>query len=214
MIKNKSSDIKQFKRYQEVLGKDAPKILKGFKDIKYNNIDEWSSLKSEYSKVNYYNKVISNEPKITSDLRMISDDSGVELVGLDFRLKSKDSYLRKVGTDSRNTLDLQVIKETIENTNDIIRYTFQDEGSKLVDSYRNINNALVKEGYSNIRVKNFWNNKLSAYKGVNCIYSNSSGQKFEVQFHTPESFNLKNNELHKLYEEQRLDSTSIERKKK
>ena len=67
MIKNKSSDRKQFNKYKEVLGKESPKTLKDFKDIKYNNINEWNNLKAQYRKINYYNKVIKNEPNITLD---------------------------------------------------------------------------------------------------------------------------------------------------
>ena len=107
---------------------------------------------------------------------------------------------------------MKKINETILNTNDIIRYTYQAPGDNLVDKYFEVTKELLDEGYSEIKVKNFWMNKLSAYKGVNCIYEHPDGQRFEVQFHTPESFKLKNGELHKLYEEARLDNTSSERK--
>ena len=49
------------------------------------------------------------------------------------------------------------------------------------------------------------------YKGINTTIT-KNGQVFELQFHTEQSFNLKNNELHKLYEEAREISTSTERR--
>lgn len=204
MIKNKSSDKKQHKLYKEVLGKEAPKSLKEFKDLKYNNNEKYKTLKADYRKINYYNKVIANEPAITSDLKQVSNSTGVELVGLDFRLKSKESYLRKVNTDSDNSLDLQVVKDTIENTNDIIRYTYQVPHEELVDRYFEVNKCLHEKGYEQIKLKNTWTIKSNPYKGVNCNYVSLNGQKFEIQYHTPESFELKNGELHNLYEGWRI----------
>ncbi|MDU5106522.1 minor capsid protein [Clostridium sp.] len=204
MIKNKSSDRKQFNNYKEVLGKESPKALKDFKDIKYNKINEWNNLKAQYRKINYYNKVIKNEPNITLDLKEISNNSGSELVGLDFRLKSKESYLRKVNTDSKNSLEPDIIKNVIEDTNDIIRYTYQSSYKDLTNKYFEINNALNEKGYNQIKLKNTWLVKSNPYKGVNCNYVAPSGQKFEIQYHTPESFELKNGELHSLYEKWRV----------
>lgn len=212
MIRNKSADRSQFNKYKEVLGKESPKTLKDFTELKYNNIKEWNILKAQYRKLNYYDKVIKNEPTITLDLKEISNNTGTELVGLDFRLKSKESYLRKVNTDSKKSLNPEIIKDTIENTNDIIRYTYQSSYKNLTSKYFEINEALKDKGYSQIKLKNYWNDKTSAYKGVNCNYINQNGQKFEVQFHTAESFELKNNELHKFYEEFRLDITPDERR--
>lgn len=45
MIKNKSSDRNQFNDFKDVLGKESPKTLKDFQDLKYNNIEEWNLVK-------------------------------------------------------------------------------------------------------------------------------------------------------------------------
>ena len=55
-----------------------------------------------------------------------------------------------------------------------------------------------------MRIKNTWNNEDEMYKGINITIKNPNGQKFELQFHTEESFNLKNNENHEIYEKTRL----------
>lgn len=39
------SDIIQMKRYQKILGKDAPKTLEEFQELKYNKPDEWRLVK-------------------------------------------------------------------------------------------------------------------------------------------------------------------------
>ena len=45
MIKNKSSDREQLKRFKKVLDNESPKTLKEFQDLKYNNSKEWKDLK-------------------------------------------------------------------------------------------------------------------------------------------------------------------------
>ena len=46
MIKNKSSDRKQYERYKNILGKVAPKSFSEFRKLKYNNSNEWNRLKA------------------------------------------------------------------------------------------------------------------------------------------------------------------------
>jgi hypothetical protein len=61
-------------------------------------------------------------------------------------------------------------------------------------------------------VKNTWGSVNPTYKGVNTVWEAPSGEKFELQFHTQESFALKQGRLHELYEEDRQMSTTKERK--
>ena len=56
MIKNKASDIKQYEKYKEILGKDAPKSFDGFRDLKYNDINGYETIKSDYKYQNMINK--------------------------------------------------------------------------------------------------------------------------------------------------------------
>ncbi len=211
-IINRATDKDQLQRYKKVLGKDAPKSLAAFQELKYNDSERWNGLKADYRKVNAYNKIIANEPPITADLKAISESTGVEMVGLEYRLKTKSSYLRKVDADSMSSLKSKIIDETIAGTHDVIRYTYQNTADKLVDSYKIVSNELAKKGYEEFKVKNFWLDKQNPYNGINCNYRSPDGQSFEIQFHTPESFGLKNGELHKMYEEFRDVETTAERK--
>lgn len=206
------NDYKQYERYREVCGEEVPKTFEKFRDMKYNEAGKWKQAQAVYRKTNAYNKIIANEPAITADLTKISNDTGVPMVGLEYRVKTKKSFMRKVGTDSQHSLDTQVITDTIKSTNDVIRYTYQDNALNLSNSYKDVTDALAKKGYKAVRVKNTWLDKRSAYKGVNCIFQSPDGQKFEIQFHTPESFKVKDGPMHKLYEEARKDTTSPERR--
>ncbi|KXG78277.1 minor capsid protein [Thermotalea metallivorans] len=211
-IRNEATDRKQHKKYRRILGDDVPKSFDKFQELKYNNIERWNKIKGDYQKLNAYEKIVAHEPKITADLQDISKSTEVEMVGLEYRLKSKESYMRKVNSDSKNSLDSKIIDDTIANTNDVIRYTYQADGDKLVDAFTAVTREMEAKGYLRHKLKNTWSDKRNPYKGINGIFVSPEGQKFEVQFHTPESFELKNGKLHKLYEEYRLDSTTPERK--
>ncbi len=52
----------------------------------------------------------------------------------------------------------------------------------------------------------------TGYRGINLTVLSSQKQKFEIQFHTAESFNLKT-ESHEFYEEFRNPKTSAKRKR-
>ncbi|MEM5817462.1 MAG: minor capsid protein [Desulfitobacterium hafniense] len=201
---NLSSDQEQYSRYKNILGKDAPKTFDDFQNIKYTETEKWSHLKADYRKLNAYEKIVTKEPEITKDLKAVAESTGTELVGLEYRLKSKESYLRKVALDSKDSFDSKIISDTISSTNDVIRYTYQASHDKLVSRYALVNEELAKKGYTLVKLKNTWPIKADPYKGVNCTYKDPNGQKFEVQFHTPESFELKNGEMHGLYEKWRL----------
>lgn len=58
MIKNKASDRKQYSKYKEILGKDAPKSFTDFREMKYNDSNEWNFLKINYVDTKRYNKII------------------------------------------------------------------------------------------------------------------------------------------------------------
>lgn len=55
MIKNKSSDRKQYNKYKEVLGKEVPMSFIDFRELKYSNIEEWNELKSRFRVEEYNN---------------------------------------------------------------------------------------------------------------------------------------------------------------
>jgi len=156
------------------------------------NIDE---------ELEHYNKILSYEPKITEFITDMASKLSMNIEGLEYRIKSKDSYLRKL--------------EDIENEDeirDIIRYTYSDEpnilSNKIIQSIEEFNT----KGYNTIKIKNTWIDDFTPYKGINTIVETPNGITFELQYHTPESFNLKNGQLHKLYEKQRIikDTTSDE----
>lgn len=168
----------------------------------------------------HYAKSVVKEPKITADLQRAVKKTGGELTGLDFRLKTEKSYTRKVEKeiiDINKAAAKRGIKYTatqadaVSNMRDVVRYTSLSSKKTLVRDFNDIISGLDKDGYKLVRVKNTFKPN-APYKGINCILQDPDGYCFELQFHTPQSFELKNGILHELYEKERLVTTSAAEK--
>ncbi|MFD0417907.1 ATP nucleotide 3'-pyrophosphokinase [Streptomyces sp. NPDC127108] len=151
------------------------------------------------------------EPSISRDVRAAANLSGADLVGFDHRLKSPDSLKRKVATDLKehpeNTVD-----QALDRLNDAVRYTLQWPDGDYVTGVSIASEVLSAWGNDTTKWSNTWG-RAQGYKGLNSGWrAPDSRQRFEVQFHTPAS-KYAQEETHKLYEEQRLPTTSPERKK-
>ncbi len=125
MIKNKSSDRKQFNEFKEVLGKDSPKILKDFQDLKYNDIKEWELIKD------YVKSRESNMISVFSsfrDFKKYKNIIDVEIIGVTtsdgIKIKSQSKHFveRVLGTSydpdkerPRDGVEVEIIKDTLIN---------------------------------------------------------------------------------------------------
>ncbi|MFV0344306.1 MAG: minor capsid protein, partial [Anaerocolumna sp.] len=194
--KNRFSDKKQYEDFKQKLGAEhLPKSFDEFQNLKYNDIDEYGILKAQAKGMTYYNKAVLNEPDITSKVKQVAETSGMEKLGLEYRIKEKDSFLEKVRKNYNPEGNEYEIK-------DIVRYTLGSGADSLSEKTLKVIDMFDQEGYNTIKVKNTWGHN-SSYNGINTFIKAPSGQVFEIQYHTQESFDLKNGELHKLYEKQR-----------
>ena len=75
-----------------------------------------------------------------------------------------------------------------------------------VRGYYDIKARLDGFGHEMYQSKNSWG--ATEYKGINTRWVTQEGQRFEVQFHTPESFHAKQNVTHRAYERLRNLLTS------
>jgi SPP1 gp7 family putative phage head morphogenesis protein len=198
-IKNVSADQKQYDEYKQRLGaENLPKTFDKFQDMKYaTDTTEYGVLKAQVKGMSYYDKAITNEPEITDHVKKVAEATEMDMGGLDKRIKSKDTYLEKIQRKYKPNGNEYEVK-------DIIRYTYTSNPLDLskktlnaIDTHRNM-------GYNTIEIDNSWLNDKNPYKGINTTVQAPNGQKFEIQYHTPESFELKNGEMHNLYEKQRL----------
>lgn len=65
MIKNRSSDAKQYEKYKEVIGKKAGKSLADFQEIKYNKPEEWEDIHIRYKDTKLKEKIRSDSTNKT-----------------------------------------------------------------------------------------------------------------------------------------------------
>ena len=205
-LKNAGADQIQYNDYKQKLGAEyLPKTLEDFQNLKYNDIDEYGILKAQYKGMTYYNKAIENEPEITNRVKKIADNVGMDTAGLEYRIKGKDSYLRKIRSKYSPDGNEYEVKDILRYTYTSIPEDMTGKSLKAMDLYKDV-------GYNTIEVKNYWLNDMDPYQGINTTITAPGGQKFELQYHTPESFELKNGKMHELYEKQRLlsDTSSTE----
>lgn len=132
-------------------------------------------------------KAAAAEKRVTPDLEDLADSLGTRLEGLDFRLKTEDSLVRKLAETPAHEVF------------DALRYTMVSDAKSLGDNARKTLETLQGEGYKVIQVKNTFR-EGEAYKGLNTKLQSPEGQVFELQFHTPQSFDMKQNRTHAMYE--------------
>lgn len=161
---------------------------------KEENLKALNALKEREREI--YLQAIENEQEITKEITSIVKAAGGEMKGLEKRIKSPKSVYEKIYERHPRT--------KIQRIDDIIRYTAVYDIDNLSKCTLENLEEIRKRGYDVMRIKNTWNNEDEMYKGINITIKNPNGQKFELQFHTEESFNLKNNENHEIYEKTRL----------
>jgi hypothetical protein len=129
------------------------------------------------------------EEKVSVTVQEVKEEvPGCDLVGLKFSLKGEERFKEKVSDELRAKPD-RSIAVISENMPDAVRYTFQFDREDYVDGYRNTLDCMEQHGYEMELSRNSWDSPQ--YKGINTRWRTPAGQLFEVQFHTPESFEAK-----------------------
>lgn len=131
------------------------------------------------------------ERSVTPTLQAIAQAHGGRMAGLEHRLKTVESLARKIEAQPERP------------ANDALRYTMTFDETGFTPSVRGAMESLDRQGYTLVKVWNQFKDGVS-YKGINATYQTSDGLQFEVQFHTPASFEMKQVTNHRLYEQQRL----------
>ncbi len=171
-------------------GKDVAKMSeKQFEKFveKTRKLEEHTKTKAE-ELIKVFSKI---EPQITNDLTNLAKRNGGRMEGLDFKLKTFESLNRKLITDGINT-----------PMNDVLRYTIIID-KEITSVVNTILKELKSKGYQVVKIKNTFR-EGQIYKGINTNVKSPEGNIFEIQYHTSESFNVKQNINHILYERYRL----------
>ncbi|WP_411083300.1 ATP nucleotide 3'-pyrophosphokinase [Streptomyces sp. cmx-18-6] len=160
----------------------------------------------------YLERARQAERTISVQVRAAAAVSGAEVIGFDQRLKSPDSLKRKVATALVDAPGRNV-DTVLAGITDTVRYTLQWEDTVYTSGVTTVSHTLAAWGNDSTKWSNTWG-RAKGYKALNTGWrAPRSGQLFEIQFHTPASKHAQE-ATHRLYEEQRLPSTSPERKER
>ena len=145
------------------------------------------------------------------------------IIGLENKFKTEESLSRKllllVKKNNSNQSARQKLEKFARRNNDTLRYTFILPADQYAEGFHKAIEKLEQNGFiiPQNRIWNAWKNAGTArdtgYRGINITVISSQNQRFELQFHTAESFRLKT-ETHHLYEELRnLKTFDVQREK-
>jgi hypothetical protein len=142
-------------------------------------------------------RVRKAETEVTRTMETVETGvPGARLVGLEYCLKGEDRFKEKVAGSLALKPERAVGKEA-DAIPDALRYTCQFSTEIYVDGCRAAARQLQRHGYQLVLSRNSW--ESPDYKGINTRWRTTEGQVFEVQFHTPESFEAKQ-QTHAAYE--------------
>jgi hypothetical protein len=139
------------------------------------------------------------ESAITGHMQEVGRENayGGQLAGLEHRLKGEERLKEKIAERVRANPDMTPEDATGE-ISDAIRYTFRFDSDAYAGGYQDVTERLEERGCEMFYSKNSWDS--AEYKGVNTRWVSADGQRFEVQFHTPESLHAKQEVTHGAYE--------------
>jgi hypothetical protein len=140
------------------------------------------------------------ERKLTEHVREVQRDNTCSgwLEGLVHRLKSEERLKQKIAEKIEHEPN-RTPAEVARQISDAIRYTFCFDAASYADGYRDVKQRLEAREYRMVYSKNHWRDDPE-YKGINTRWVTFEGQRFEVQFHTRESYHAKQEVTHKSYE--------------
>ncbi len=136
------------------------------------------------------------EPKVTDMLRRVAAPHGGRLEGTQHQLKSHGSLLAKL--EQRIALKKQTLEEAVAGVNDALRYSVVLEPQDFTAGLRGVLAALDDQGHVRVKLNNHFSTYRQTFKAVNVTLRSPEGALWEIQFHTPHTFQLKE-QFHDLY---------------
>ena len=141
----------------------------------------------------------ASEVKVTPVLSKVVGQNGGYLEGMEFRLKEAESIegklLRSLRTSTGKSLEDVEFK-------DALRYTGIFSEDDYVGGVSETIKSMESEGYTLFEFDDAWAGR-EEYQGLNTVWTTPEGNHFELQFHTKQSWHVKQNVNHGLYEEAR-----------
>lgn len=161
-----------------------------------------------------YAKAKADEPAISAMMQSL-EGNGAQLAGFKFRLKEVGSLKRKIAADfleDRFKAEAKgepppSMESIASKMGDAVRYTLEVPEDSYSDHVQGAIEKLKAAGYTLKpgKFKNTWDPK-NPYRGLNVNIISPDGVTMEVQFHTPQSLQIKEIN-HLIYEAARETAT-------
>lgn len=134
MIKNKSSDRKQFNEYKKALGNLVPSTFGKFQDLKYNSSEAWSKLKDLYNG-NYSEDELADIKNFFS--KLFGDKNSSDTINLNIKKLPKKhynnimKYIENSPVETRNIVNKNMSEinfKDINFTDGVAKYSPKEKG--------------------------------------------------------------------------------------
>jgi len=137
----------------------------------------------------FYSNIITNE------LLSLQEEHISYFVELDQRLKKRERIIEKI--IQKIDVDNMNIKDASNGIKDSLRYTIVVDDGVYVEKIDEYLRRIEDMGYKVLELKNMWGNEF--YQGINVFFADEQGFKFEIQFHTPNGYAIKEGKLRDVY---------------
>lgn len=143
------------------------------------------------------------EQEVTPLLEEIATAYGGTLVGLENKVKSEKSLGRKILREWQTNPGCD-LRHAASRVVDVLRYTMVFDDHLYSAAYNRVLDSLRARGYAVKRATNYWSRKWEhePYRGINTVLAAPTRFHFELQLHTPCSWQTKQAN-HPLYQEAR-----------
>jgi hypothetical protein len=150
--------------------------------------------------------VSRSEKRLTEYVREAERENtyGGWLEGLGHRLKGEERLKEKIAEKIEH--EPNKAPSEARQITDAIRYTFCFDAMDYASGYWDVKQRLETREYRMVYSKNHWRDDPE-YKGINTRWVTPEGQRFEMQFHTAESYHAKQEVTHGSYERLRSPLT-------
>ncbi|WP_082336014.1 XopAD/skwp family type III secretion system effector [Pseudomonas syringae] len=136
------------------------------------------------------------EPRVTHMLRRVAESHAGQLAGMDHQLKSVGSLKEKL--KQQMALKNKTLEEAVAGVNDALRYSVVLDPQDFTAGLRGVLASLDDQGHVRVKLNNLFAKHQPAFKAVNVTMRSPEGALWEIQFHTPDTFRLKE-QFHDLY---------------
>lgn len=157
-----------------------------------------------------YDRIRVQEALVTDSLSKVAGELGVKLEGLEYSVKTGSSVANKLMREERKQAKIpDMVPKTqqaiLSELRDVIRYTEICDHDDIIPATQKTIEAMEQQGYKLSAISNYFAYPYpnTEYMGMHLNFINPLGYEFELQIHSPESFDVKMRG-HELYEKIRV----------